>query len=46
MAQLRTRNGSHLFMKYLEKDVGGDFWRWWIRMSNFCRYEPERITTI
>ena len=46
MAQLRTRSGSALFLRYLEKEVGGELWSWWMRMGNLTQYDPERITTL
>jgi glutathione S-transferase len=46
MAQLRTRGGCGLFVNYLQEGIGGEFWRWWVRMSNLCQYSPDRITTL
>jgi hypothetical protein len=45
-AQLLTRCGSSLFLKYLQEEIGGEFWRWWVRMGALCQYSSERVTTL
>ena len=46
MSLLRTKSGSKLFMRYLQQDVGGQFWSWYVRVSSLCHYNPQRITLI
>ena len=37
---LKTKEGSSYFHKYLEEQVSGDFWRWWVRMGVLTHYNP------
>ena len=46
MALLRSKSGSKLFMNFLERDVGGQFWSWYMRVSSLCHYNPQRVTFI
>lgn len=46
LANLKTKSGCLLYLEFLEKGVGGEFWHWWLRMGQLCHYNPERITTL
>ena len=41
---LKTKDTSFHFNKYLENQVGGKFWRWWVRMGMQTQHDPNRVT--